>query len=127
MLRSQRESSLLMFINNQISYMEKNQTQGLSESAIETMLKEQVTRIFERQKEKGVSPKWGTAEHCALIKNALCEIGILDGDNKDDIASLFRALQFKGLGGNSAQFRQWDFVKAKLPASAKEIVNALDY
>lgn len=102
---------------------EKINTQSLSDSEIETLVKEQVAKIFGRQKEKGVSPKWGVAEHCGLIKNVMVELGMPE----DDITSILKALQFKGLGGNAAQFRQWDVVKSQLPASAKDIVNAMDY
>lgn len=100
---------------------------GLSDSAVETMVGEQVVKIFAKQKTLGLAPKWGVAEHCGLIKNILTEVGILDADNKDDVATLLKALAFKGVGGNAAQFRQWKVVAEKLPASTATIISGMDY
>ena len=102
---------------------ENTKTQSLSDSEVEAVVKQEVNHIFAKLKDLGKTPQWGVNEHCGLIKRICLELGF----PHDDVESLCKALAFKGIGGNAAQFRQWDFVAEKLPASKKAILGAMDY
>lgn len=75
--------------------------QPLSDSEVEGMIKEIAAKILSQQ---GSNKTWGVAEHVHLIYCMAVELGLPATEK----ASFKKALAFKGVGGNSAQFRQWD-------------------
>lgn len=93
---------------------EEKKSITFSDSEVEKTITTIVDDIFGKQQEKGVAHQWGVREHAALIRELAIEFGF-PGEEKGMVDAFVKALLFKGVGGNSAQFRQWKHVADKLP------------
>lgn len=90
-------------------------------------------RIIDAQAAKGVSPKWGVVEHCAMLQNRLFDILTANGCKlpQDDakLAALKKVIRgelaIDGLGCNASQFRQNLFKALKIETAAA--AQELDY
>lgn len=89
----------------------KNVGLNFTDAEIEAEVKAQVDAILAKQKERGLSPQWGVKEHVGMIKNLAHGFGLPD----DAVQAFTKALLFKGVGGNAAQFRQWKPLADVLP------------
>lgn len=89
--------------------------QPLSDSEVEAMVKELALKILGQQ---DGAKTWGVSEHIQLVYRIAVELGLPASEK----TSFKKALAFKGVGGNAAQFRQWDVLNllSKKEKLAKE-------
>ena len=100
-----------------------NKMPDMSDADVEIEIKGQVEEILAIQKTNGTAPKWGVKEHVALIRNLAVGLGLPD----DAVKAFTKCLLYKGVGGNSAQFRQIKMLKDVLPKGVSLAEDDLGY